>query len=82
MKIKSNKDLRDYVRFTTNNGHEVQSEIDLQLVDARLKDARIRYQPNPLHKNIFRSQNPLEVFFKKDLNLTKSSHWQCARVDP
>ena len=71
MKIKSNKDLRDYTRFTTNNWHEVQSEIDLQLVDIRLKDYRISYPPNPLHKNVFRSQNPLEVFFRKRFKFDK-----------
>lgn len=50
MNVNNKEDLRNYWLSTSGIGEMVQNDIDLNITDGRLNDARVRHQLNPYYK--------------------------------
>ena len=62
--LNNEEDNRQYLLSDSELGNFVQQGIDLQVTGSRMNDARIRNQLDPHNKNVVRSQNPIEFFFR------------------
>ena len=62
--LNNEEDNRQYLLSDSELRNFVQQGIDLQVTGSRMNDARIRNQLDPYNKNVVRSQNPTEFFFR------------------
>ena len=58
------ENVQNYLLATSNLGKEMQDDISLYVTRGRLNNARFRQKLDPIEKNIFQRQNPLEIVFK------------------
>ena len=57
-------DVKNYLLATSNFGKGMQDDINMHVRRDSLNSASFRQKLNPISKNIFRKQNPLELVFK------------------
>ena len=57
-------DVKNYLLATSNFGNGMQDDINMHVRRDGLNSASFRQKLNPIAKNIFRKQNPLELVFK------------------
>ena len=58
------KDVKKYLLATSDFGKGMQDDINMYVNRDRLNNASFRQKLNPIAKNIFKRQNPLELVFK------------------
>ena len=58
------KDVQKYLLATSNFAKGMQDDINLYVTQDRLNNASFRQKLDPISKNIFRRQNPLELVFE------------------
>ena len=58
------EDVRNYLLATSDFGKGMQDDIIMYVIRDRLNNASFRQKLDPIAKNIFRRQNPLELVFK------------------
>ena len=62
LKLSKEEDSRHYLLSTNELGNLVKEQIDLQVTDSQMNEARHRNQLDPCYKNVIRSQDPIEFF--------------------
>ena len=60
----SMEDIQKYLLATSDNGRGMQDDINLYVTRDRLNNASFRQKLDPIARNIFQRQNPLELAFK------------------
>ena len=58
------EDVKNYLLATSNFGKGMQDDINMYVTRDRLNNTSFRQKSNPIAKNIFRKQNPIELDFK------------------
>ena len=58
------EDVKNYLLATSNFGKGMQDDIYMYVTRYRLNNTTFRQRPNPIAKNIFTKQNPIELDFK------------------
>ena len=58
------EDVQKYLLATSDFTKDMQDNINLNLTRDRLNNASFRQTLDPIAKNVFRKQNPLELVFK------------------
>ena len=64
MKDVPDEDVKNYLLATSDFCTGMQDDINVYVTRDRLNNESFRQKLNPIAKNIFRSQNPLELVFK------------------
>ena len=60
----SMEEIQKYLLATSDNGKGMQDDINLYVTRDRLNNASFRQKLDPMARNIFQRQNPLELAFK------------------
>ena len=58
------EDVQKYILATFNFAKSIQTDINHNVARDRINDASFRQRLDPISKNIFRKQNPLELVFE------------------
>ena len=62
------EDVKDFLQATTDYIQEIQSDIDLYVALGKHNEASFRRKLDPIEKNVWRKENPLELVFKEISN--------------
>ena len=57
-------DVKSFLLATSDCGQEIQSDIDLYVTRGKHNEASFRRKLDPIEKNVWRKENPLELLFK------------------
>ena len=57
-------DVKNFLLGTSDYAQEIQSDIDLYVTRGKHNEASFRRRFDPIEKNVWRKENPLELLFK------------------
>ena len=58
------EDVKKFLLTTSDFGNEIQRELNLYRMDGKLNSAIFRRKLDPISKNVFRNESPIEFLFK------------------